>query len=379
MMEKKNFREIDEVRITSWKNVYIRSWDREDSEIRFSQGSDFEDRLEGSCLSILSKRNLLISIPSAVKIVIQSIGGNCEILNGFREVVINKVDGNLEIEQTDSLTVDKVGGNVRVGKIKNKGHFINIGGNIKLNSGGSLLQLEHVGGNLTAISEQLAINGKVGGNAKLSIKSLLEQESKLFAGGNLKLSLSSSPDMELIASSGGVIKVEMNGEIEKTSGKIYKRTFGKGLKKLEVRAGGNIKITSEAWDEELEMNFMESSESHWDDLEKQVEMRVENDFGYNFTGLFDLERQIGNEVQSRTRKAEERIQRAMEKINRKIGISNEFNVSEDFSNQEGFSATKQKQSSGVSDEERMLILKMLQDKKITAEEADRLLEALEIF
>ncbi|PKO12316.1 MAG: hypothetical protein CVU39_24530 [Chloroflexi bacterium HGW-Chloroflexi-10] len=377
-MEKKNFRGIDEVRITSWKNVYIRSWDREDSEIRYSQSSDFEDRLEGSCLSIFSKRNLLISIPATVKVVIQSVSGNCEILNGFQEVVINKVDGNLEIEQTNSVSVDKVGGNVRVGKIKDNGHFVNIGGNIKLNSGGSLLQLEHVGGNLTATSEQLAINGKVGGNAKLNIKSLLDQESKLFAGGNLKLSFSGSPDMELIASSGGLIKVELNGEVEKTSGKIFKRTFGTGLKKLEVRAGGNIKISSEAWDEELEMNFMESSESHWDDLERQVEMRVENDFGINFTGLFDLERQIGNEVQSRTRKAEERIQQAMEKINRKVGFSNGFNVSEDLPNQGSSSVTNQKQSTGVSDEERMLILKMLQEKKITAEEADRLLEALEL-
>ena len=35
------------------------------------------------------------------------------------------------------------------------------------------------------------------------------------------------------------------------------------------------------------------------------------------------------------------------------------------------------EKSGVSDEERLLVLKMLQDKKITADEADKLLSALE--
>jgi hypothetical protein len=36
-----------------------------------------------------------------------------------------------------------------------------------------------------------------------------------------------------------------------------------------------------------------------------------------------------------------------------------------------------KKSGGVSDEERILVLKMLQDKRITAEEADKLLAALD--
>jgi len=51
-----------------------------------------------------------------------------------------------------------------------------------------------------------------------------------------------------------------------------------------------------------------------------------------------------------------------------------------FNPEMGFAGTvseKQNKPTGVSDEERMMILKMLQDKKITAEEADHLLQILE--
>jgi hypothetical protein len=77
--------------------------------------------------------------------------------------------------------------------------------------------------------------------------------------------------------------------------------------------------------------------------------------------------------------ADEKIQKAMEKMERKFSFKEELGIPRPprpprppVEPQHGGS-----KSSPISTEEKMMILHMLQDKKITAEEADRLLRALE--
>ena len=92
---------------------------------------------------------------------------------------------------------------------------------------------------------------------------------------------------------------------------------------------------------------------------------------FDLSYFMNLEKEINEEVNQKTKFAQDRIQAAMAKMNKKF---QGFNFDSGF---EGTVAKKQNKTEGVSEEERMMILKMLQDKKITAEEADHLLQILD--
>ena len=106
--------------------------------------------------------------------------------------------------------------------------------------------------------------------------------------------------------------------------------------------------------------------------------------GFDFSDLFDIDGEIGERIREKTQMADEKIQRAMEKMEKKFSFREEFGSiprppkpprpsSTPFPS-ESKSAAK---TSSATTEERMMVLQMLQDKKISAEEADRILRALE--
>jgi hypothetical protein len=98
----------------------------------------------------------------------------------------------------------------------------------------------------------------------------------------------------------------------------------------------------------------------------------------------DISNQIQRKIEQATRRAEQRMRRAdgkikiaEHKINRHAHVNPNIDVGRWKWNVTPGSFSSVAQNEPVSDEERMTILKMLQDKKITSEQADKLLAALE--
>jgi hypothetical protein len=149
---------------------------------------------------------------------------------------------------------------------------------------------------------------------------------------------------------GDEIDVEWKGirnEEEVTSRVI---TLGDGSATVTLHAGGDIRVTNQS-------DAGESAE----------------DFG-NFAGIgFDWSgfgERISRHVEAATRRAGRQAERAARRVNAKVNLGR-WNW--DITPQ----GIPNRPSEPVSDEERITILKMLQEKKITAEEAEKLLAALE--
>jgi hypothetical protein len=129
-------------------------------------------------------------------------------------------------------------------------------------------------------------------------------------------------------------------------------TLGDGTATVTLNAGGDVRVTNQA------------------DAGNTAE-----DFG-NFAGIgMDwsgfgerISRQVEQATRRATRQAEEAMRNAAERISRR---SSRWDW-DSFSRGVPVSPKPQ-----ASEEERIMILKMLQEKKITAEEAEKLLSALE--
>jgi hypothetical protein len=112
-----------------------------------------------------------------------------------------------------------------------------------------------------------------------------------------------------------------------------------------------------------------SRESDW-------ESAAEFDFGGSWPLPDDFSERINRRVQDATRRATERaeaaVRRVEDNLRRQQGRRFSFNWSGGRGGTPSVPPTEP-----VTDEERMTILKMLQEKKISAEDAEKLLSALE--
>ncbi len=97
----------------------------------------------------------------------------------------------------------------------------------------------------------------------------------------------------------------------------------------------------------------------------------------NVPGGFDVGDRVRRKVEQATRRAEEKMRRAEERIRDAESRSRHRPHVLFGWDSSSRSTTPEPAGEPVSEEERMTILRMLQEKKITSEEADKLLAALE--
>jgi len=171
------------------------------------------------------------------------------------------------------------------------------------------------------------------------------------------------------------------------------------LERRRVLAGEESKWFPGA---DIEFGFLTGIENMAEEMAQQAGVQIEQQFGkleeHLNTHLSDLSKTLGlaglsaektQEVQERVERARRHAahssQRAQVKLERKLAQAQrkatrharyekrkavEFDV-------EALLASKEKGAEAISDEDRMAILKMLRDKKITPQQADELLSALE--
>jgi hypothetical protein len=164
---------------------------------------------------------------------------------------------------------------------------------------------------------------------------------------------------------GDEIDVEWPGVEEDSEATERVVTLGSGSAKIVLTAGGDVRLTNKA-------NAGESAE----------------EFG-NFAGLnFDwsgfgerISRQVEQATSRAAKRAEEAARRAERHAERQArrfkGGLEVGRWNWDFGAKGMPTPPGAPKADPVSDEERMAILKMLQDKKITSEQAEQLLKALE--
>ena len=155
---------------------------------------------------------------------------------------------------------------------------------------------------------------------------------------------------------------------------LYIKAFSEGL--------DDIPEADEGIRNEINQNFGSADDAYVDEIEQKFKTRALQTSGFDFSDLFDINSEIGEEIIEKTHMADKKIQSAMEKMERKFSFKEEFGNIPRPTRPQRPPVDAQPgvmKSAPISREEKIMILKMLQDGKISAEEADRLLRALEQF
>lgn len=172
-------------------------------------------------------------------------------------------------------------------------------------------------------------------------------------------------------SSGQEISVHACGQDADWEGAELSLLLGEGGARILLEAGGEIEVSDHGDTPRDFEEVFDDLEDNWKDFGIELEERIRESLGL---ASETLARASHNAAHASNR-AREKMDRAMRKIEEKTSNLDQKKRFVGFAIDNPSSPAKPK--IGASDEERMLVLRMLQEKKISVEEAEKLLNALD--
>ncbi|HJW89921.1 MAG TPA: hypothetical protein VJ436_04695 [Anaerolineales bacterium] len=398
-------------------DLNLKGWDEQEVVARSHNGEDLQVEQKEQEIHIRCQSHCTLRVPIQSSIEIQSVGGHASLkslegeslirqvsgdltLRGIGPVIIESVNGNLNAKNvTGDLRVGVVEGNASVRDIQ--GDFIvtesiqgnlalrDVDGDVRVSAQGSLnLNLDPSPGNTYVFESQgsLVCRLPADASAKLNIPRAdsltiripgVESPDRLQAPHQLTLG---EGDAALsLAAEGSIMVIGLPGELD--------------LEDLEVDLGVDFEQMAESLTQQVEYQV----EAQMEMLEQQLEVQLSNLTSMlgkagvsaeHAEHMAQRARQAGERAQAR---AQEKIQRAQEKLQRKLEAARRRaevraraaeRAARDRRRRpepiEWPAAAPELASAPVSEQERLMVLQMLEQKKITVEEAEQLLAALEV-
>jgi hypothetical protein len=339
---------------------------------------------QGEALTITAKEDCVIHCPPGASITIRQVDGDLSAQGLAGPLAIESAGGDVTLRGVGPTTLREVSGDLEARGVEGELHVEEVRGDAKVRQVTGKVALESVRGDLAARDlGASAVVKHVGGDISLSTTLAAGASYRFEANGDIsaKVEVGSGAHLALEASE---IHCRLPLQVtERSSGRIV-GTLGDGSAELILRAEGDLSVTEQGegqgwegsgqWESAME-SWAQQFEAQMADMQHKLEERLAN------VPFVDSE-----SVSRRAREAAERARRQAERAAGRARMRTErasHKHAQRGPNAQWTWAAPQPPkppkppAEPVSDAERMAILKMVQDKKITAEEAAQLLAALE--
>jgi hypothetical protein len=334
-------------------------------------GEGLRMKEDAGVFSLATDSDCRVILPFGVTVTIEKVGGDASIKNLSHRLVIGKVGGDLHLQQVEGASIETVSGDCILMEAVGSVEINRVGGDLMADLTGSLIS-SAVGGDAKVAAGAGSLRIYAGGDANLKFKENTLPESKVKAGGDLTLQVTKDAAGLLDLSAGGDISVHATGQDFEEETSHTSIPLGEGGATLTLSAGGDILVTDQ---EEKDWEFdedLDAMDDHWDDFGIEIEQKIRE-------GLKSVSESVRQATQQATRAgqiAEEKMNQAMRHLEeRGISAGRKRKVVGFTFGDSNFNTPSK--PAGASDEERMIVLRMLQEKKISVEEAEKLLNALD--
>jgi len=327
-------------------------------------------RQKDDLIELDSRSSCLVFVPEDAALEVESIGGDGRITGVQEAVSIGTVGGDLTLRRMKSAEVKRVGGDADVRRIEENLQIAWIGGDALLERIDKKISIESVGGDIKLRKCTSVVEAAAGGDILLDMDVPAGSKSNVRAGGDLMCILPEQVSAKLQLLAGGDLLLSSPQEIEHEDGEA-EAVFGAGEADLLLQSGGDmiVRVGRKAENDTslFGPDFMSDLDATLEEADQriaEVEARL-SAAGLGFS-LEDTDR-IGTEVRKAVARAMRRKGRSRGH-HRSASKSHKFDVSFDIP---GSSTGK------PTEEEKLSILKMVEEGTISIEEADMLLQALE--
>ncbi len=325
-------------------------WEGEDILLK-GDDDQMTVRQDGETTTISCEDDLSLRVPKNAAATIERVEGDAAIRGVWGGVHLNDVEGDLSVRDVNSISVETAHSDLSLRSVK---------GDARVKTALSDVSIREVAGNLTleSAADDLALrdaHGNVFANVGGDVVWYLDPQPggvySMTAGDDVLLVTPPRANATLTLNA-DEIEVEWEG-IERNDGSSSRViTLGDGSASVTVNAGGDIRVTNQPNAGEFAEDFgnFAGIGLDWSGFGERISRRVE-----------EAARRATQRAEEATRRAERAARRVDAKVNLQMGRWK-------------WDLTPKPEA---SNEERLAILKMLQEKKITAEEAETLLAALE--
>lgn len=378
--------------------------------------SDVSLQQQGEEIWVRCQNNCTVRVPYESDVRIERVSGNATLKSIEGSLLIQRVDGNLTLRSVGTVSLETVSGNLaaknitgdlRVGEVEGNASISDVQGNFVVEKGveGSL-SISDLDGDGSARAEgNLTLNLDPGPGNSYNFTAEGNLFCRVPADASVKISIPRAdslsikiPDLELPDR----LKAPYSFHLGDQEAELTLSTEGNlgigvlpadwGMQDLEVEIGEDLDSMANAITEQVTQQISAQMEM----LEQQIETQLANlpkMVGTIGLSAEESERinqrarqaseQAAARAQEKMRRAQERLQRKLESARRRAELkarSAEMAARDRRRRPEPYewaSPQSEPASQPVSDEERLLVLQMLEQQQITIEQAEQLLAALE--
>ncbi len=343
-----------DVSVVGWDGDILIKGDED--EINFEQN--------GEEITLSCAGDLALRVPKGASFEFGNVGGDAAIRGVQGDVSLQAVGGDLSIREAGAVTIGSIGADFSLRHAHGDVRVRNAGGDVSIRDAEGKVVLDSVGNDLALRGARGDVKVNVGEDVIIYLDPRADGEYSVVAGDDILLVIPPDADATLTMQ-GDQIEVDLPGveADEDVTERVV--VLGSGSAKISLSAGGDVRVSSR-----------EDAGEYADEFGNFAGIN------FDFSGLGD---RISRRVEEATRRATKRAEEAMRRAERhaerharrgRVGLEiGRWNW--DFKGGPKPPVPPVPPSDPVTDAERMAILKMLAEKKITAEQAEQLLAALE--
>ncbi|HAJ36265.1 MAG TPA: hypothetical protein DCL15_11280 [Chloroflexi bacterium] len=382
-------------------NLTLNGWDRPELQARVrGDGDVLTIQPQDGVITIECEDDLWLQAPVQAVIMIGSVEGNAAINLILNGITIDAIEGNAVVNSVNAVTARHIEGNftarliagdLRIDAIEGNAQIAKVGGDIQLGIVEGNLVLDETGGNIEATAE---------GNVKVQATLAPGQQCTIRAEGGITCEVPREAGGVFMLKAEGHIRVRDLGEERNLRNGVLNFERAPAHARLTLEAEGNILLRgvqlrdfdatefSGTLEEEMALRSVEITQQITAQIEAQVnELSRQLDDKLARIGTSEeLATSIQEKVQSAMRRAEEKLAEALRKVEQRTQeAENRRRKSPGWvvpptpplppAAPKPSAASKPKRTP-ATDEERMLILRMVEQGKLSVEQAEKLLLAL---
>ena len=398
--------------------LQVKGWERPEVSVK-AHPDELTLEEQDDVVTLSCRGNCTIRLPHDATLRVERVYGDARFKLLEDQLIIEQIMGSLTLRSVAGTQIESVQGNLSARQVAGDLLVNQVMGNAEARNVQGRCLLEEVSGNLELRDVDGEVNSSARGNADLRLRTLSGENYSVECSGNLRCRLPEDASTRLeLSSEAEDIRVRQPTGTQTHRKARCELNLGAGEVAMKLSAGGSLYVSSQPADwaepEDLGADFSEGfgfsgdyNSRIADQIAAQIESQMEamtrrlNEQMANLSsamgkaGLSEAETEAlmerARETQERAAAlAQEKMRRAQAKLERKLEAARRR------SEMKAQAAERRSQSRGrrpwsfewpsppppppkepVSDEERLMILRMLEQKKITLQEAEELLAALE--
>lgn len=390
-------------------DLQIKGWDRPEALIRTGNKEDLSIIQENEGLRIDCRDDCNISLPFAAVIHVGQVQGDVRVKYLENRLQIDRINGSAVFHKVAEVQLNTVEGDLMANKITGNMVIDQVHGDVLINRLEKGCAVQKVSGGLHLYDIKGDIFASTEGDAYLHQRYSIQASCEINSRGDIHCQLPENIHALItLKSNSNVIRVQLRSEKMIINEPEKVLTIGDGNNPILLSAEGEIFFSSQDFGRQAPPDFGAGFDNDFQDISKGYIEQLESQFEKQMNLLNDHMERLSETLSSipmpddevdrmverarrssviAAQRAQDKMTRAQRKLEQKVAAAkrkSEFKISRHPHDRSAIHIQWNAKSQAstptedrVTEDERLTILRMLEQKKISSEEAENLLRALE--